>query len=259
MRKLLFAFSAFLLLISCSSDDDSSSKNNPNGTRLTKSVLVFSSGSSSTSVYTYNGAQLSKITDSSGDYVNYSYNAQGLIGSWQNYTAGGSLRNSGVLEYDSQDRIIHGQFYNANGSTSSLVYVYDDVEDKVTITIYEGAELPANITRVDYVYFEDGEVIKKVATSPTETYDVTYGYEFDSMNNPNKSIPGFFAAFFYGSFGATNIGNAHNLSHITQTAQSQSSSYGYEFEYNAYGYPTVATQVNQNGQPNGNFRYYYYE
>lgn len=86
-----------------------------------------------------------------------------------------------------------------------LLLVSCSVDDKTTVTTYQGAELPANITRVDYLYFEDGEIVKKVATSPTENYDVTYDYEFDNMNNPNQNVAGYFAAFFYGSFGARPI------------------------------------------------------
>lgn len=247
MRKILFLFCTLALFISCSDDD--SPEVNTNGTRLVKSVFVDNSGTIITSDFFYNGNQLFKlVSGGSTNFFNYS-------GSFLIQTTNG-VGAIATYEYDGQNRLIHSL-----GGGMSTVYQYNQ-DGTITATTYEGDELPENIESVGTLFFDGGELVKKVMTSPTEPDTITYHFSYDDKNNPIINREGYYGAYFYSSWGPYVIGKTHNLLSVSCESTGgpeYSYSYSYDYVYNSFGYPTTQTQIDANGNATSAVVYYYYE
>lgn len=249
MKKIL-AFVFATLLVSCSDDDTPTLGTNTEGTRLVKSVLINPDGGISTGEYFYSGTHVSAII-SSGSTTTFGYTGDLITAV--------SISNSGTqatLEYDEHDRLIRTSFSNY-----SSVYVYND-DDSVTVTDYEGAELPENIDRVCTLFYEDGEVVKKVVTRPGSPDITTYTMTHDNYNNSHLSLTGYYGAYFYSSYSIGAMGRAHNIKTMTTDVTGSTTLHGfyaYEYDYNSFGYPTQQRQVDQEGNPTGYIVNFYYQ
>ncbi|MFT3793798.1 hypothetical protein [Flavobacterium sp.] len=247
MKKILYLLCT-MTLVSCSDDDTSAPGMNTEGTRLVKAVSIGPEGDIYTSEYFYQGTHLS-TAQSGGITTAFAYSGD-LI------TAVGNGTSQMICEYDDQNRLVRG-----STSGYSNVYVYN-ADNTVTVTDYEGAETPENIKSVVTLYYDGGEIVKKVKTSPNSSNVITYTMTHDSQNNSHLSLTGYYGVYFYYGFSIGAMGKAHNIQ--TMTIEVTGSSpytdyYAYQYDYNSFGYPTQQRQVDEDGNPTGYVVNFYYE
>lgn len=254
IKKLLFGITTLLFLFSCSSDDGSNTETlNTNGTKLVRGTFVSNNGITFTSRYVYDGNHLVKTIQDDVTNV-FVYTGERIV-RVDNYTNGNTLSSTVVFDYNSDGKLIKSSSTSLTGEPIYYVYTYNS-DESVTVVKYFGGELPENIKNTGQLYFENGELVKKVMSmvgNPT----ITYHYTYDDKNNPRSNNPGYYAIFLYSDWGEAAIGNQHNL--LSVSSDSNSYSYQYQYEYNLYGYPMKATRIDSNGNLMDGLNMYFYE
>ena len=247
MKKLLYLFSASLLVLSsCSSDDDTTA------TVLLKKASYVSTGESFTTDFTYSGNKLVSWVDSFGDKKTFTYTGD-LI------TKIVDTDDKGNVDYTTE-------FTYTNGKLTSEISLEtgDDYKYKTkyvhntdgTISFEEFRVAVATGKEEEYgdigkYTFKNGNLVKieksYYGTNSSETY------EYDAKNNPFKNVVGF-NLFVNDEEGAY-------VNNIVKRTYSNSNSTGtytntYEYKYNAEGFPTEQKDF-YNGASDGTTTYTY--
>ena len=247
MKKLLYLFSASLLVLSsCSSDDDTTA------TVLLKKASYVSTGESFTTDFTYSGNKLVSWVDSFGDKKTFTYTGD-LI------TKIVDTDDKGNVDYTTE-------FTYTNGKLTSEISLEtgDDYKYKTkyvhntdgTISFEEFRVAVATGKEEEYgdigkYTFKNGNLVKKeksyYGTNSSETY------EYDAKNNPFKNVVGFnlFVDDEEGAYVNNIVKRTYSDSNSTDTYTNT-----YEYKYNAEGFPTEQKDF-YNGASDGTTTYTY--
>ena len=247
MKKLLYLFSASLLVLSsCSSDDDTTA------TVLLKKASYVSTGESFTTDFTYSGNKLVSWVDSFGDKKTFTYTGD-LI------TKIVDTDDKGNVDYTTE-------FTYTNGKLTSALSLEDGDDYKYktkyvhntdgTISFEEFRVAVATGKEEKYgdigkYTFKNGNLVKKeksyYGTNSSETY------EYDAKNNPFKNVVGFnlFVNDEEGAYVNNIVKRTYSNSNSTDTYTNT-----YEYKYNAEGFPTEQKDF-YNGASDGTTTYTY--
>lgn len=240
MKKIFLVVLCFLVLVGCSSDDNAANASDTEGSILTKGTATFNNGTVFTSRYTYEGRRLVKIV-TDDRYTVYDYSGERITKA-ETYNNNNGLVGTVLFEYYPNGKIKRSLTTLSNGNVISYVYAYNE-DGSVAVTRYIGSEIAENIDNIGYLYFENGEMVKKVMTKVGEQ-TATYTYTYDDKNSPRRFNPGYYEISYYLDYSFYAVGKQHNLLSVTQEN-------GYEFffqyEYNSAGYPLKSTRVDMNG------------
>jgi hypothetical protein len=237
MKKLLYLFTASLLVFtSCSNDDNNSS--DPASSILVKKITYPKpSGSTYAEAIIYNGNKIVSLTGDDyvikytyvGDYITKSeeFDENGVLDYTNEYTyTNGKLTSFIEIEAGSDDNYKTKYVYNADG----------------TIT-YEGFTITSGVEKKNgndgkYTY-KDGNLIKE-----EDSYGVTI-YEYDTKNSPIKNVLG------YNLLLGDDSGNVNNVIKETYTSVSTTNAYTSivtsVYKYDVNNYPTEKVESRQSG------------
>ena len=246
MKKLLYLFSASLLVLSsCSSDDDTTA------TVLLKKASYVSTGESFTTDFTYSGNKLVSWVDSFGDKKTFTYTGdlitkivdtddKGNVDYTTEFTyTNGKLTSEISLETGDDYKYKTKYVHNTDGTISF---------EEFRVAVATGKE--EKYGDIGKYTFKNGNLVKKeksyYGTNSSETY------EYDAKNNPFKNVVGF--NLFVNDEGAY-------VNNIVKRTYSNSNSTGtytntYEYKYNAEGFPTEQKDF-YNGASDGTTTYTY--
>ena len=185
MKKLLYLFSASLLVLSsCSSDDDTTA------TVLLKKASYVSTGESFTTDFTYSGNKLVSWVDSFGDKKTFTYTGdlitkivdtddKGNVDYTTEFTyTNGKLTSEISLETGDDYKYKTKYVHNTDGTISF---------EEFRVAVATGKE--EKYGDIGKYTFKNGNLVKKEksynGTNSSETY------EYDAKNNPFKNVVGF--------------------------------------------------------------------
>jgi len=251
IKKIFFLFAVLFLSYSCSSDDNGSKASNTEGSVLVRGTLTFNNGTVFTSRYTYEGRRLVKIT-ADDRFTDYTYSGERITKA-ETYDNNNVLLAKVLFEYYPTGKIKRSLTTLSSGNIISYVYV-NNPDGSVAVTRYIGSEIEENIDNIGYLYFENGEMVKKVMTKvgqPTVTYNFTY----DDKNNPRRFNPGYYEISYYLDFSTYAVGNQHNLLSVNKE---NDYSYTLQYEYNSENYPIKTTRIDINGNAFDGVNEYFY-
>ena len=246
MKKLLYLFSASLLVLSsCSSDDDTTA------TVLLKKASYVSTGESFTTDFTYSGNKLVSWVDSFGDKKTFTYTGdlitkivdtddKGNVDYTTEFTyTNGKLTSEISLKTGDDYKYKTKYVHNTDGTISF---------EEFKITVATGVEEEDESGKYTY---KDGNLVKKEKKS-YNGYESSVTYEYDAKNHPFKNVLGFNLLL--------NDEESY-LNNIVKRTYSNSNSTGtytntYEYKYNAEGFPTEQKDF-YNGASDGTTTYTY--
>lgn len=159
-------------------------------------------------------------------YTVYDYSGE-RITKGETYNNNNGLVGTVVFEYYPNGKIKRSLTTLSNGNVISYVYA-NNIDGSVAVTRYIGSEIAENIDNIGYLYFENGEMVKKVMTKVGEP-TVTYTYTYDDKNSPRRFNPGYYEISYYLDFSYYAMGNQHNL--LTVTKESDYA-FSFQYEYN---------------------------
>lgn len=192
MKKLLFLFTATLLVLtSCSKDDDNSSDSNPATATLVKKIIYTEGTETYSTILNYNGNKIVSAVSSDNYKTNYTYNGdvitktedfddKNVVETTTEYTyANGKLATSFVKESGAPYDVKTVYTYNADGTVSFT----DSNFNKTTGALVDDGG------RVGKYTYSAGNLVKKAYSYYGTEYTNTF--EYDTKNNPVKNITGF--------------------------------------------------------------------
>ena len=247
MKKLLYLFSASLLVLSsCSSDDDTTA------TVLLKKASYVSTGGSFTTDFTYSGNKLVSWVDSFGDKKTFTYTGdlitkivdtddKGNVDYTTEFTyTNGKLTSEISLETGDDYKYKTKYVHNTDGTISF---------EEFRVAVATGKE--EKYGDIGKYTFKNGNLVKKeksyYGTNSSETY------EYDAKNNPFKNVVGFnlFVDDEEGAYVNNIVKRTYPNSNSTDTYTNT-----YEYKYNAEGFPTEQKDF-YNGASYGTTTYTY--
>ena len=179
MKRILFLFTASLLLLACSNDDENLSPAEP----VEYNIKTFSRNlhfENNSEIY-----ELVRLFDESGEtiresdfysdltlYWDYSYNPSGKISSKDNRNGDDIQRRTDVFSYDSNDEIESIAFMDAEGGEMS-VRNYTHENDKI---IFHQESIYGEI-----YYNSEGLIIKNYGSGDTGNWTQTIEYAADNI------------------------------------------------------------------------------
>ncbi len=228
MKKLFFFLSvSALILTSCSSDDDNNSPVAP--VLLQKTIETAANGSIITSIATYNGTKISKIT-AEGFVINFTYTGD-LITKAESFFAG-QLVQKETYSYNSTGNLV--EYVNVEsffGDGIRETYVHN-ANGTISVTHYSGDELTQNdLEGTGTITFTNGEVSTMVST-----FGDNISYTYDDKNNPFKNVTGYSKISFVD-------GTANGIMHNVLTESWNGGNLVNTYTYTASGYPLTAQTV----------------
>ncbi|MBK5212051.1 MAG: hypothetical protein JJE55_00140 [Flavobacteriaceae bacterium] len=265
MKRILFLFTASLLLLACSNDD-----NGPDGQqelKIKKFIQNFYFNQS-TDNYT-----LERLFDESGQTVRestiyqdisfywmYTYNNLGVISEKNHFYGDGTKNRQDIFAYDSNNNIDNISFKNGVGEVIS-VRDYTEEVDKITFhqssiygEIYYNAEgkIIKNYVSTDtgtstQIIEYSGDNIDLINQTRSNGFVETYTFEYDEGINPlydcvennylNATIGDHLSLF-----NRHNYFSKNNYTQVTYNSSTPDSNYvkTKTTVYNADGYPTSA-------------------
>ena len=225
MKKLLYLFSASLLVLtSCSSDDSNSSEPTP---ILLKKVSYVSIGESYTVDFTYSGNKIVSNVNNYGEKTTFTYTGdlitkivdtddKGNVDYTTEFTyTNGKLTSALSLEDGDEYKYKTKYVHNTDGSISF---------EEFKITVATGVEEEDGSGKYTY---KDGNLVKKEKKS-YNGYESSVTYEYDAKNHPFKNVLGFNLLL--------NDEESY-LNNIVKTTIS-TDIYTNTYKYNAEGFPT---------------------
>jgi hypothetical protein len=225
MKKLLYLFSATLLVLtSCSSDDNNSS--DPVASTLLKKMVYVSTGESYTVDFTYSGNKLMSYVDTEGYKSTFTYTGdlvvkvvdtdeKGSVEETIDYTyTTGKLTSETRLETGSAYKYKTKYTHNADGTVS-----YEEFRVAVDTGVEQEYGYIGKFT------FKDGNLIKEEKSYYGSDSSVTY--EYDTKNSPLKNVIGF-NLLMDSDYSINNVIKRTTPNDITTNT----------YTYNANGFPT---------------------
>ncbi|WP_374175258.1 hypothetical protein [Flavobacterium tructae] len=243
MKKLLYLFTASLLVLTSCSNDDNNSPDPASSILVKKIIYVEKDGDSSFEDVVYNGNKIVSITGQDGSVYKYTYTGN-LITKTEEIDAKGVVDNTTEYSYangklaTSIDKNTDAEFYyktkythNADGTVS-----YDNFRGVVATGAEEEYGATGKYT------FKDGNLVKlEVSYYGSETL---YVYEYDAKNYPFKNVTGL-------SLLLDDETTVNNIVKETSTSGSganiRTNITTYTYKYDANNYPTEKVRSYQSG------------
>jgi hypothetical protein len=239
MKKILYLFSATLLVLTSCSKDESTSE--PETSVLVKKIIrTYTANDIVTNNFIYNGNKIvSEISD--GDFVkNYTYTGDVITkieervnNSFQSSTdytyIDGKVATS-VLKQNYDGTTTYTYTYNSNGTVSYKRTRSNSRDNTGILTILNG-----NIVKNEVFY--DGS-----ASS-------IHNYQYDTKNNPFKNVLGFNLLLET---------DAEYFSPNNMTQDGETPPYNYIFKYNATDFPTEKRRSDDGYDSSNDFTQYFY-
>lgn len=247
MKKLLYLFSASLLVLtSCSKDDDNSSTNATTTVLPTKVLYTETNGSVYTSVLTYNGNKIVSVVDE-GVKTTYTYTGDLITKEQETGTSSSNFSSTTDYSYENNKLKTAVTTETSGTQTYKSKYVYTHNSDgtvnynEYNINVSTGAETLSSSGKYT---FSNGNLVKKEEGTTVRIY------EYDTKNNPVKNILGF-DKLLNEEFSLNNIvkeTSTYNGGNPNVTT--------YQYDYNTNGYPTEQ-RIFYNGTADGKTQYNY--
>jgi hypothetical protein len=245
MKKLLYLFSATLLVLSsCSSDDSTSDSSDV--VLLKKTITTDSDGVKVTTNYTYDGKKLVSMIDNTG-YLNLYYTYTGdLITKMDSKSADGTVEETMTYAYNGDGKLLTFTRVEAeNDYGYKETYTYN-TDGTISVKSYSGNSTSQTIASgTATVKFLNGEI-----SEITSTNSPNHKYTYDTKNNPMKNVIGIDKIAF--ADGEAGEGIIHNL--LTDSVDDELWT-NTTFLYNENGYPTK--DVDTGSDSLGTTEYFY--
>ncbi|RED47319.1 YD repeat-containing protein [Winogradskyella eximia] len=226
MKKLIFIFCAFgLMLNSCSSDDSSDDDGGDPDTVLLQTLIETYEGEDYITNFTYSGNKLIGTSDNDGYSEEYIYTGE-LLTTIKEYEDG-VLDFQTELGYDSSNRLITETFTFGSSSVDVNTFTYNA---DGTITLSEDG-----VNTYILTYASNGNRIEEEDVDGGQDYTFTY----DTKNNPLKNIHQREVFELIGNYAYEN--NVLDEVNTGNTAFADESSFTYT--YNSANYPTSGVET----------------
>lgn len=248
MKKLLYLFSASLLVLASCSKDDNNTPDPTTSTLVKKVVYTDIDGSIDTNQYTYDGNKIVSIVSSDGSKTNYTYTGnvitkivntdeKGFLDSTYEYTYNNDkLTTSLSVVVDLDNNYKTTYTYNADGTVSFSKNKINKTTGEVIVGYSVGKYT-----------FNGGNLIKNEYTTEGDKYLDTF--DFDAKNNPLKNVAGMSLLLD----DAEDVVSVNNIVKYTYSGTSDTC----VFTYDANGFPIEAKGYDSEGKLNGNTKYFY--
>lgn len=241
MKKLLYLFTASLLVFtSCSNDDDNSS--DQASSILVKKITEYEDGLPVSRDVLYNGNKIVSITETDGSQTRFTYNGNQIV----------------KIEKFDEDGLSEGpiEYGYTNGLMTSYVEKYDDLYNHKIKYIHNNDEtvsyeqFKVNISTGDEekygqtgkLTFKDGNLIK--AERSFGQFNSVETYEYDTKNSPFKNIIGL--NLLLDDEPTTNNVIKRSYTSVSD-ANTHTSETIYSYKYDANNYPTERVAAFPNG------------
>lgn len=223
---------ALFMMTSCSDDDSNSTNGNTEDTVLLKKTIEQSSEGTITSIYTYNGTKLTRITSSDGSTSEFVYTNDLLT---KAIYLGEDIDQEDNYTYDSQGRLSTYVSLDKDlswGNKNEYTYNQNGI---ITVKEYRGnLESQTELDQTSTITFENGNITKY------ERGNQKFVYTFDTKNAPTKNITGNNAMALSFADGGVNNQLSYTQTYDISTVAESSV---FTYVYNANNYPTKSTEV----------------
>ncbi|HSD14889.1 MAG TPA: hypothetical protein VLB74_09600 [Flavobacterium sp.] len=259
MKKLIYAFSALALLFaSCSSDSDSSSNDSSATVLLKKIIETDWDGAVTTSILTYNGDKLQRITNDDGTYEVYTYSGD-LITKSESFDENDARYEAFVYTYNSESKLIEAKWldYLGEGGGSSKVLYTHNSDGTVSYEEFTGdVSSQTEFYREGKIY---SDKIEEYAPEfdGTPAHTITHTYTYDDKNQPMKNVKGYDKIWFaFTDYGTNYLNNMTSNLHTTTLGVNQPIS-STVYTYNSQNYPITETETQQGSEHVIAVQYFY--
>jgi len=246
MKKLLYLFTASLLVFTSCSKDDNDSSDSTFSILPKKVTTVYNDGDSDVENMVYNGNKIVSVTEKDGSSAKYTYTGD-LI------TRIDELDEDGKLNYTTEYAYVSGKLNTSirKGADADETYYYKtkyahNADGTVSYDNFRGLIS----TGVEQEYgstgkytFKDGNLLK-LEVSYYEN-DYSYVYEYDTKNNPRKNVLGLSLLLEDEDSSVNNV--VKQTSTSGSGANIRTSTTTYTYTYNANNYPTEMVRNYQGG------------
>lgn len=246
MKKIIYAFSALMVVLtSCSSEES----NSTSSALLSKTIETFDDASTLTNNYIYNGNKIVSVIDDTEEVDMYFTYTGDLITKIEYKLNDGTLDQLDLYEYNSSNKLISltRTFPNELDFGNKETFVYNS-DGTISTSYYSGDSVSqTNLEFTGKVFFTDGEISK------IEQYDggittLTTTYTYDTSNNPMKAITGMDKIAF--TDGEAN-GILHNI-----ISENGSGTLTTQYTYTSHNFP--ATSIDSyDGVEDSSTQYFY--
>lgn len=230
MKKILAMAAIALFMMTSCSDEDAASDNNTETVLLKKTIQQSSEGTI-TSVYTYDGTKLVKVTGTDSSTSEYFYTGEKLTRARH---TGSGLDQEDFYTYDNQGRLSTFLYLSYNvefGNRNEYTY---NQNGTITVKEYVGdLESQTLLNNTGTITLQNENI------TLYDTENGKFTYTFDSKNSPTRNITGDKAMTLAFTDGGVNNQMTYTLAYDGVTDESSV----YTYTYNADNYPTKSVEV----------------
>lgn len=243
MKKLIYLFTASLLVFTSCSKDDNDSSDPASSILVKKRIYIGKDGVSSSEDIVYNGNKIVSITGQDGSVFKYTYtgelitkteesDAEGTVDYTTEYNyASGKLATSIEKNKDAKFYYKTKYTHNADGTVSY---------DQFRITVATGVEEEYGAT--GKYTFKDSNLVKlEVSYYGAEMLHV---YEYDTKNNPFKNVTGI-SLLLDDETAVNNVVKETSTTGSGANISTNITSYAYKYDVN--NYPTEKVESYPSG------------
>jgi len=246
MKKLLYLFTASLLVFTSCSKDDNDSSDSTSSILPKKVTTVYSDGDSDIENMVYNGNKIVSVTEKDGSLAKYTYTGD-LI------TRIDELDEDGKLNYTTEYAYVSGKLNSSigKGADADEIYYYKTKYvhngdgtvsyDNFRGVISTGVEEEYGVT--GKYTFKDGNLLKLEVSYYSNDY--SYIYEYDTKNNPRKNVLGFSVLLEDENSSVNNVVKETSTSGSGVNIRTNTTTYTYKYDVN--NYPTEVVKNYQSG------------
>jgi hypothetical protein len=246
MKKLLYLFTAILLVFTSCSKDDNDSSDSTSSILPKKVTTVYSDGDSDIENMVYNGNKIVSVTEKDGSSAKYTHTGD-LITRVDDFDKDGKLKyttdynyangklNTSVEKSAKPNEIYYYKtkyVHNADGTVS-----YDNFRGLISTGVEQEYGATGKYT------FKDGNLLKLEVSYYGNDY--SYVYEYDTKNNPRKNVLGFSLLLEDEDSSVNNV--VKETSTSGSGANIRTSTTTYTYKYDANNYPTEMVRNYQSG------------
>lgn len=258
MKKLLYLFTAILLVFTSCSKVDNDSSDSTSSILPKKVTTVYSDGDSDIENMVYNGNKIVSVTEKDGSSAKYTYTGD-LITRVDDFDKDGKLKyttdynyangklNTSVEKSAKPNEIYYYKtkyMHNADGTVS-----YDNFRGLISTGVEEEYGSTGKYT------FKDGNLFKlEVSNYGTEYSSV---YKYDTKNNPRKNVLGFSLLLHDENSSVNNVVEKTSTSGSGVDIRTNTTTYTYKYDANNYPTERIATFPNGNSTSTETTQYVY--